>query len=54
MKKIKRGDLLPWFLEDHGNLPAWYLMDCEKIFNDIDKELVKATKERNKKNEQQA
>ena len=31
-KKIKRGDLLPWFLEDHSKLPAWYLKDCEECF----------------------
>ena len=30
-KKIKRGDLLPWFLEDHSKLPAWYLKDCEEF-----------------------
>jgi len=32
MKKIKRGDLLPWFLEDHSTLPAWYLQDCREFF----------------------
>ena len=31
-RKIKRGDLLPWFLEDHAALPAWYLEDCQKFF----------------------
>ncbi len=31
-KRIKRGDLLPWFLEDHATLPQWYLDDCEKFF----------------------
>ena len=31
-RKIKRGDLLPWFLEDHGTLPAWYLQDCKEFF----------------------
>jgi len=30
--KIKRGDLRPWFLEDHATLPAWYLADCQKFF----------------------
>tara|TARA_B100000902_G_scaffold312227_1_gene302308 strand:+ start:745 stop:894 length:150 start_codon:yes stop_codon:yes gene_type:complete len=32
-RKIKRGDLLPWFLEDHAKLPQWYLDDCQKFFD---------------------
>jgi hypothetical protein len=32
-KKIKRGDLLPWFLQDHDTLPQWYLEDCQKFFD---------------------
>ncbi len=32
-KRIKRGDLLPWFLEDHATLPQWYLDDCQKFFD---------------------
>ena len=31
-RKIKRGDLLPWFLEDHDSLPAWYIKDCQEFF----------------------
>ena len=31
-KRIKLGDLLPWFLEDHARLPQWYLDYCEKFF----------------------
>ena len=31
-RKIKRGDLLPWFLEDHETLPQWYLDDCQEFF----------------------
>ena len=34
-KRIKRGDLLPWFLEDHARLPQWYLDYCEKFFRQI-------------------
>ena len=30
---IKAGDLLPWFLEDHGTLPQWYLDDTQKFFD---------------------
>ena len=29
------NDLLPWFLEDHGTLPAAYLKSCEKFFKEI-------------------
>ena len=33
IKRIKRGDLLPWFLEDHAKLPQWYLEDCKEFFD---------------------
>ena len=32
-KRIKAGDLMPWFLEDHGTLPQWYLDDTQKFFD---------------------
>tara|TARA_R110002153_G_scaffold133748_1_gene282741 strand:- start:17 stop:187 length:171 start_codon:yes stop_codon:yes gene_type:complete len=32
MKRIKKGDLLPWFLDDHATLPASYLRSCKKFF----------------------
>jgi hypothetical protein len=31
MKRIKHNDLLPWFTEDHGKLPAGYLKSVEKF-----------------------
>ena len=34
-KRIKHNDLLPWFLQDHGTLPASYLKSCEKFFNSL-------------------
>ena len=34
-KRIKHNDLLPWFLEDHGTLPASYLKSCEKFFKSL-------------------
>tara|TARA_R100000781_G_scaffold7796_1_gene7345 strand:- start:145 stop:354 length:210 start_codon:yes stop_codon:yes gene_type:complete len=34
-KRIKHNDLLPWFLQDHGTLPAAYLASCEKFFKSI-------------------
>tara|TARA_B100000686_G_C16107826_1_gene626434 strand:- start:96 stop:269 length:174 start_codon:yes stop_codon:yes gene_type:complete len=37
MKKrnIKHNDLLPWFTQDHGTLPAAYLASCEKFFKEL-------------------
>ena len=34
MKKrnIKHNNLLPWFTDDHGTLPASYLRSCEEFF----------------------
>jgi hypothetical protein len=32
MKRIKHNDLLPWFIQDHKQLPAGYLRSCEKFF----------------------
>jgi len=34
-KKIKHNDLLPWFTQDHGTLPASYLASCEKFFKSL-------------------
>jgi len=30
--RIYINDLRPWFIEDHGRLPARYLASCEKFF----------------------
>jgi len=35
MKRIKHNNLLPWFTQDHGTLPASYLASCEKFFKSI-------------------
>ena len=37
MKKrnIKHNNLLPWFTDDHGTLPAAYLASCEKFFKEL-------------------
>jgi len=32
MKKINHNDLLPWFIRDHGELPASYLKSCREFF----------------------
>jgi len=34
-RKIKHNDLLPWFLEDHGQLPASYLKSTQKFFDGL-------------------
>jgi hypothetical protein len=34
-KRIKHNDLLPWFTDDHGTLPASYLASCEKFFKEL-------------------
>jgi len=31
-KRIKHNNLLPWFTQDHGTLPAAYLASCEEFF----------------------
>jgi len=35
MKRIKHNDLLPWFIRDHGTLPAGYLRSCKKFFKSL-------------------
>ena len=35
VKKIKHNDLLPWFLRDHGQLPAAYLKSTQKFFDKL-------------------
>ena len=35
MKKLNHNDLLPWFLEDHGTLPASYLKSTQKFFDEL-------------------
>jgi len=35
VKRIKHNNLLPWFTQDHGTLPAAYLASCEKFFKSI-------------------
>ena len=34
-KRIKHNDLLPWFTQDHGKLPAAYVRSCEKFFREL-------------------
>ena len=34
-RRIKHNDLLPWFTEDHGQLPEAYLKSCQKFFDSL-------------------
>jgi hypothetical protein len=34
-KRIKHNNLLPWFQEDHAQLPKAYVKSCEKFFREI-------------------
>ena len=36
-KRIKHNDLIPWFTEDHGTLPAAYLASCQRFFLELDR-----------------
>jgi hypothetical protein len=33
-KRINHNNLLPWFTDDHGTLPA-YLKSCQKFFKEL-------------------
>jgi len=35
VRRIKHNDLLPWFLKDHGQLPASYLKSTKKFFDGL-------------------
>jgi len=34
-KRINHNNLLPWFTDDHGTLPASYLKSCRKFFEEL-------------------
>ena len=34
-RRIKHNDLIPWFLEDHADLPAAYVASCQKFFDEL-------------------
>jgi len=46
MRKIKHNDLLPWFLEDHGQLPDAYKRSCQKFFDEISSKQQASSKKR--------
>ena len=40
-KRIDHNDLLPWFLENHGQLPDAYKKSCQKFFDELQATSVK-------------
>ena len=34
-RRIKHNDLLPWFTDDHGQLPDAYKKSCQKFFDEL-------------------
>ena len=43
-KKIDNNNLLPYFMDNHEELPKDYLEDCEKFFKTLTKEKDDSTK----------
>jgi hypothetical protein len=46
MKRIKHNNLLPWFTDDHGTLPASYLRSCKKFFKELSDKRQAASRKR--------
>ena len=45
-RRIKHNNLLPWFTDDHGTLPASYLASCRKFFKELsDKQQAASVKQ---------
>jgi len=34
-KRINKNNLLPWFTDDHRDLPPAYLKSCQEFFNSL-------------------
>ena len=45
-KKIDNNNLIPWFMDDHRDLPTDYLEECEKFFKEIKEKQEKEKYER--------
>mgnify|MGYP003129934064 CR=1 len=43
-KKIDNNNLLPYFMDNHEELPKDYLEECEKFFKSLTKEKDDSTK----------
>mgnify|MGYP003138193635 CR=1 FL=1 len=40
-RRINHNDLLPWFTDDHGQLPDAYLKSCQKFFDELQASSIK-------------
>jgi hypothetical protein len=45
-KRINHNNLLPWFTDDHGTLPASYVKSCQKFFKEISDKLQATSSKR--------
>jgi len=44
--RLTKNNLLPWFTDDHGTLPDWYLKSCRKFFKELsDKQQASSNKQ---------
>jgi hypothetical protein len=46
MRYKSKHNLLPWFTDDHGTLPASYVKSCQKFFKEISRKLQAASRKR--------
>jgi hypothetical protein len=44
-RRIKHNNLLPWFTDDHGTLPASYVKSCQEFFDEISKRQASSDKQ---------
>jgi len=44
MRRINHNNLLPWFREDHGQLPKAYIKSCQEFFDEISKRQAASSK----------
>jgi len=45
-KKIDNNNLIPWFMDDHRDLPADYLESCQRFFLELDRKQSEKQKEK--------
>tara|TARA_R100000458_G_C8073536_1_gene111294 strand:+ start:384 stop:557 length:174 start_codon:yes stop_codon:yes gene_type:complete len=45
-KKIDNNNLIPWFMDDHRELPADYLESCQRFFLELDRKQSEKQKEK--------